>query len=79
MSAVPDQPFLEARHIDDLTTAVRALNTTIARAEEARSRDHRALLAAIERLASHTENLPALMDELSARSNGHAQEDDNGG
>jgi hypothetical protein len=75
---VSDHTLLEPRHVDALTESVRALTMTIARAEEQRVREHRALMAAIEKLAIHTENLPALMDALESKSNGTThQENDN--
>ena len=55
-----DHPFLEARHIDALTQAVRALNITMARTLETTQR----MLTAVERVVENTANLPALMEVL---------------
>ena len=81
MSAVPDDfPQLAPHHFDGLRESVRALNGTIARAEEQRARDHRESLAAIEKLTAACEavakNLPTLMDlAVPAKTNGHGNHD----
>jgi|HubBroStandDraft_6_1064221.scaffolds.fasta_scaffold238091_4 hypothetical protein len=55
-----DHPLLEARHIDALTQAVRALNITMTRTLEAMQK----MLTATDRIVENTANLPALMDVL---------------
>ena len=70
-------PFLEARHVDALTDAVRALNMTLVRAEERAAREHRDMLIAIQTIARHTQNLPSLVELLKAKTNGHSHHEEN--
>lgn len=81
--------MLEARHIDDLTQATRAHNTTTAMAEVARARDHREAMAksetthsllgrAVALLEKVAMTLPALIDQqVPAKTNGHGHTKEN--
>ena len=74
---VPDDfPQLAPHHFDGLRESVRALNGTIAKAEEQRARDSRETLAALQRLTTACEqvsaNLSALNDiKIPAQTNGN--------
>jgi hypothetical protein len=61
-----DHPFLTARHVDDLTDAVRALNHAIHTLTKAQS----AILSNLQKIADNTSNLPALMEVLMGKTNG---------
>lgn len=63
--------FITARHADNIVEAVRTLNATIAAERVERTRQHQQMLAVLQRIADHTENLPALMEVLmSQKANG---------
>lgn len=80
-SLVDDHPLLTGRHVDNLIDAVHEIERALERAaKESQTLLRQAVLAqqhataALERIATHTENLPALVELLREKSNGHAHQ-----
>ncbi len=60
MSAPAEHPFLEARHVDDLTDAIRSLTRTIAAA----SNNHRELMDATRAVAEILRDIRRTADTM---------------
>lgn len=77
MKTLPEHPFLEAHHVDNLTDAVKSLTRAIAHLTDAEKSHHRDTLYVLQQIATHTEGLPALVELLArATTNGHAEQGD---